>query len=88
MRQQGVPESEVVFTFTLIQDLEHEIRTAYRDSDKMYGGEIWVIPMQGVFQGNGGGPTIWAVVSSPFLQIMKEEGYSTFFKASISDGTI
>ena len=37
MRRKGVPESEVVFTFTLIQDLEHEIRTAYGDSgDKTY----------------------------------------------------
>jgi hypothetical protein len=44
--------------------------------------------MQGVYQGNGGGPTIWAVVSSPLLQIMKKEGYGTFFKASITNGTI
>jgi hypothetical protein len=88
MRRQGVAESEVVFTFTLIQNLEHTICTAYSDSDKTYGGELWVIPMQGVYQGNGGGPTIWAVVSSPLLQIMKEEGFGTFFKASITNDSI
>ena len=44
--------------------------------------------MQGVYQGNGGGPTIWAVVSSPLLQIMKEEGFGTFFKVSLTNDTI
>jgi hypothetical protein len=44
--------------------------------------------MQGVYKGNGGGLTIWAVVSSPLLQIMKQEGYGTFSKASITNGTI
>jgi hypothetical protein len=44
--------------------------------------------MQGVYQGNGGGPTIWAVVSSPILQIMKKEGFGTFFKASITNGIV
>jgi hypothetical protein len=40
--------------------------------------------MQGVYQGNGAGPIIWAVVSSPLLWIMKEEGFGTFFKTSLS----
>jgi hypothetical protein len=40
--------------------------------------------MQGVYQGNGAGPIIWAVVSSPLLRIMKEEGFGTFFKTSLS----
>jgi hypothetical protein len=88
MRRQRVAESEVVFTFTLIQNLEHKIGTAYGDSDKTYGGKLWVIPMQGVYQGHGAGPTIWAVVSSPLLQILKEQGFGTFFKASITNNTI
>ena len=40
--------------------------------------------MQGVYQGNGAGPVIWAVVSSPLLKIMREQGYGTFFKTAIS----
>jgi hypothetical protein len=40
--------------------------------------------MQGVYQGNGAGPVIWAVVSSPVLQILRQEGYGAFFKAAIS----
>ena len=40
--------------------------------------------MQGVYQGNGTGPIIWAVVSSPLLQILQEDGFGTFFQTSIS----
>jgi hypothetical protein len=39
LQRQGVAKSEVVFTFTLIQNLEHKIRMMYTDSDKCYGGE-------------------------------------------------
>jgi hypothetical protein len=68
LRRQGVAESEVVFTFTLIQNLEHKIRTAYGDCDKCYGGkrEIWVVPMQGVYQGNGGDPQSEQSSAPPF----------------------
>ena len=44
--------------------------------------------MQGVYQGNGAGPIIWAVVSSPLLQILREDGFGTFFDTSISRKTI
>jgi hypothetical protein len=79
LQRQGIQESEVICMFSTLQDLEHHIRTAFRDSKDTYGGDIWVIPMQGIYQGNGAGPIIWAVVSSPLLQIMKEEGFGTFF---------
>ena len=35
-------------------------------------------------QGNGAGPQIWAVVSTPVLNMLREEGYGAFFEASIS----
>jgi hypothetical protein len=41
-----------------------------------------------VYQGNGAGPLIWAVISSPLLQIMKEEGFGTLFPTSIMDDKI
>jgi hypothetical protein len=80
----GLQESEIVCMFSTLQNLEHTIRTAYGDSDKTYGGDLWVIPMQGVYQGNGAGPIIWAVVSSPLLRIMKEEGFGIFLKTRLS----
>ena len=35
-------------------------------------------------QGNGAGPQIWAVVSTPVLNMLRKEGYGAFFEASIS----
>jgi hypothetical protein len=70
--------------FSTLQNFEHTIRTAYGDSEDTYGRDMWVIPMQGLYQGNGAGPLIWVVVSSPLLDIMREEGFGTFFKTSLS----
>jgi hypothetical protein len=44
--------------------------------------------MQGIYQGNSGGPTIWAGVSSPLLRIMNVEVFGTFFKASITNSIV
>jgi hypothetical protein len=74
--------------FSMLQNLEHTICTAYGDSEETYGGDLWVIPMQGVYQGNGVGHLIWVVVSSLLLDIMREEGFGTFFKTSISSQDI
>ena len=46
------------------------------------------VPIQGIYQGNGAGPIIWVVVSSPLLQILKEDGFGTFFKKAISQNLI
>ena len=35
-------------------------------------------------QGNGAGPAVWAVVSSPVLDMLRSEGFGTFFKTSIT----
>jgi hypothetical protein len=64
MQRQGVPESAVTCMFTTLQELKHQIRTAYGDSELTYGGQA-VIPIHGVMQDNGAGPAIWAVVSTP-----------------------
>jgi hypothetical protein len=88
LQRHGIAKSEVVCMFSTLQNLEHTIRTAYGDSEETYGGDLWIIPMQGVYQGNGAGPLIWAVVSSPLLDIMREEGFGTFFKTSISSQDI
>ena len=88
MQRQGIQESEILCMFTPLQRLQHTIRCAYGDSTRTYGTESGVAPMQGVYQGNGAGPIIWAVVSSPLLQILREDGFGTFFKSAISRKTI
>jgi hypothetical protein len=84
MQRQGVPESAVVCLFTTIQNSSHQIRTAYGDSKNHYGGSHWILPMHGVGQGNGAGPAIWAVVSTPLLDMLRNSGVGSFFKSPIS----
>ena len=71
-----------------LQYLEHTIRCTYGHSDTTYGMNWAEVPIQGIYQGNGAGPIIWVVVSSPLLQILKEDGFGTFFKKAISQNLI
>jgi hypothetical protein len=54
----------------------------YGDSELTFTGELWTVPIQGVGQGNGVGPQIWAVVSTPVLNMLRHEGYGAYFRAA------
>ena len=88
MQRQNVPLGPIVCMFTTIQNLKHYIRTIYGDSELCFSGELYVIPIQGVGQGNGAGPQIWAVVSTPILEMMRAEGHLCYFRAAISGDDI
>jgi hypothetical protein len=75
MQHQNVPASAYICVFTMLQNLHHTVRTIYGDSKSGYGGTLWAVPYSGVGQGNGVGPAIWAVVSTPVLKMMKDEGF-------------
>ena len=64
---------------TTIENLNHYIRTIYGNSTLSFGGSLWVIAVQGIGQGNGGGPTMWALVSTPVLNMLQAEGHGAFF---------
>jgi hypothetical protein len=80
----GLLEGAIVCMFSTLQNLEHTVRMVYRDSNQSYGSNMWIVPLHGSGQGNGGGPMLWAVVSTPKLKMMKSEGFGTFFCACIS----
>ena len=56
----------------------------YGDSAATSSEQLWAVPMHGLGQGNGAGPPIWGVVSTPVIYLLQDEGYGAFFKASIS----
>ena len=72
----GLTESESQCMFEPLQYLEHRIRCAFGDLKETYGSEHRERPMQGLYQGNGAGPVIWAAVSSPILQILRDKGFA------------
>jgi hypothetical protein len=53
--------------------MDHYIRTAYGDSSLTY--KRMLEKFHGIGQGNGAGPMIWVMTSTPILQRMKARGY-------------
>jgi hypothetical protein len=45
-------------------------------------------PPQGLGQGNGTGPGIWAVVSTPVFNLLRQQGYGATFELAISGGDV
>ena len=74
MQRVGAPVEPIICMFTSIQNLQHRIRTVFGDSEVGFSGALYVVPIQGVGQGNGAGPQIWAVVSTPVLNMLRSLG--------------
>jgi hypothetical protein len=85
MQHQNVPDTACICMFTTLQNLEHTIRTIYGDSETGYGGTLWTVPSHGLVQGNGAGPTIWAIVVTPLLNQMRQRGFGFFYLTCISN---
>jgi hypothetical protein len=71
----GVPKNAINCLFTTLQEAVHQVRTGFGDSTASYGGQVWLVPIHGIGQGNGAGPAIWAVVSTPLLNVLREKGF-------------
>ena len=69
--------------FQTLQKARHHIKTGFgRTKRSTYGNEH--IPMQGIGQGNGIGPTLLALISSKLIQMMEKAGYGIHFLTSLS----
>ena len=75
MQRQGVSRPLVDCLFTTLQHSIHQVRTGFGDSTICYGGSQWIIPLHGIGQGNGAGPAIWVVISTPLLNLLRKKGY-------------
>jgi len=84
----GVPKPALVCMFTTLQNLQYHVRMLYGDSTLWAGTEIWAVPVARISQGNRAGPQIWAVVSTPILDLLQQEGYGATFQASVSGNLI
>ena len=92
MQRQHLQEPPIVCMMTTLQNMVHTVRTAFGDSERSFGGELYAVPFapppMGVGQGNGAGPAIWAVVSTPVLNMLRAEGHGASFKLAISGDSI
>jgi len=74
----------LVCMFSTIHHLQHHIQTLFGYSQISAGTNHWAVPISGIGQGNGVGPQIWAVVSTPILDILHKAGFGASFKLAIS----
>jgi hypothetical protein len=84
-----LPKPPIVCVFTTIQKMKRYIRTTFGVSSDYFGGdrdfELFAIPIQTICQGNGAGPQIWALVSTPVLNLMRTEGYGFAFRCVLTN---
>ena len=84
MRDVGVPQTATVSSIKTLVEMKINIKTAHGVSAINYGGEEWDIWLHGIGQGNGYSPAIWALISYPLLQIMRNQGYGTYIHLPIT----
>jgi len=84
MQRCGVPKSAIKCLFTQLQTATHQVRMSYGDSSTSYGDKTWIPVLHGIGQGNGAGPAIWAVLSTPLLHISRSKGLHCQFIAPFS----
>ena len=85
LRKTGLTKPAVISMLEPIRRLTHKIRTAYGDSEIEYGGDNWKRDPSGICQGNGAGPAIWALVSSPLLSMLRDAGFGAKLHSAIGD---
>jgi Reverse transcriptase (RNA-dependent DNA polymerase) len=84
MQRIGCPKPAVHSMFETLQHLRHHVRTRYGDSQASYNAADSDTPIQGLGQGNGAGPTIWALISTPVLNLLRTHGFGIKIISCIS----
>jgi hypothetical protein len=80
----GCSKPAATSMFETLQHLRHHVRTQYGDSLWYYEAKQDGLPIQGLGQGNGAGPTIWALISTPVLNMLRSHGYGIKIVSCIS----
>jgi hypothetical protein len=73
LQRVGVQSNTCRVMFGTLQQMKHYVKTAYGTSSQSYGSIH--IPLQGVLQGNGAGPAIWLLISSPLINMLRTQGF-------------
>jgi hypothetical protein len=82
-----MPKEPVHSMFSTLQTAAHRVMTAHGISAATYGRNRDP-PYQGVGQGNGAGPAIWAVISTVIIAMMTTEGHGFHLLTALSQTLI
>lgn len=86
MRKLGLPKVVVTTMFEVVRSMAHYVSTGFGISNFTYS-HPQSDPFQGVGQGNGAGPAIWAAVSAPLLEYLNSRGRGVVFQSPLSHGS-
>jgi hypothetical protein len=76
----GMPPGPMLSIFCSLQNLSHYVCTAHWDSSTFFeSSEVHPVAIQGVCQGNGAGPQIWALISTVILNMLRSAGWGASF---------
>jgi hypothetical protein len=85
----GMPLLSLRSMFATLQHMEHFIQTAHGLSDSSFqASAIHPTAIQGIGQGNGAGPQLWAAISTVVLNMLRSQGMGGYFEAPISRKTL
>jgi hypothetical protein len=83
LKRQGASHQMVKAMFRTISKMKRCIRTSFGDSQVFYSEDE--TRFHGILQGNGEGPAIWVLMSTPMLDRLKKEGFG--IKIELQDGS-
>jgi hypothetical protein len=83
IRRMGVPVNPIKSMVSTLQKASHKIRTAFGVSDKTYGHGRAPL-LQGFGQGNGCGPSGWAVISTPLINLVSSARFGFFLLTALT----
>ena len=84
-RRLGFPIPPVECMLRCIQQMKHHIRTTFGDSKTFLSSQQTAIPFQGILQGNGAAPTIWVLISTPLLDMLRSANNGAHTLSPISN---
>jgi hypothetical protein len=85
MQRWGMPEQAIRMMLHTIQNLKHYVRTAFGKSDSFFeANTVHPVAIQGIGQGNGAGPQIWAAISSMLLDILRDQSLGATLVSPVS----
>ena len=83
-RRLGFPEPPIDCMINCIQQMKYFIRTTFGTSSASFTSRHTAIPLMGLLQGNGAGPTIWVLVSTPLLNMLRTADHGAHLLSAIS----
>jgi hypothetical protein len=89
MQRLGIDIQPLRSMFYTLQNLEHYIRTAHGISTQSFNAaNIHPVAIQGIGQGNGAGPQIWAAISTVVLNMLRSQKAGAEFESPITRKTL